>query len=252
MQMITQLKIKKELIIMLNSILLILAAVIPAVLLLVKVYRTDKLEPESPRLLAGLIIAGILSAILAIFEESVLTYVLDMVLYNGSLLYKLILFYLIVAGSEESSKYLLMKWRTWKNPEFDCRFDGVIYAVFTSLGFALLENIFYVFDQGFETALIRAFTAIPGHACFGIFMGIFYAIAKEYDYMGNKSQSSLYRKLSVLVPALIHGTYDFIATMQNMASVILFFIFIGAVFYIANKLINKMAQQDHYMTWHTF
>ena len=109
MQMITQLKIKKELIIMLNSILLILAAVIPAVLLLVKVYRTDKLEPESPRLLAGLIIAGILSAILAIFEESVLTYVLDMVLYNGSLLYKLILFYLIVAGSEESSKYLLIK-----------------------------------------------------------------------------------------------------------------------------------------------
>ena len=76
---------------MLNSILLILAAVIPAVLLLVKVYRTDKLEPESPRLLAGLIIAGILSAILAIFEESVLTYVLDMVLYNGSLLYKLII-----------------------------------------------------------------------------------------------------------------------------------------------------------------
>ena len=252
MQMITQLKIKKELIIMLNSILLILAAVIPAVLLLVKVYRTDKLEPESPRLLAGLIIAGILSAILAIFEESVLTYVLDMVLYNGSLLYKLILFYLIVAGSEESSKYLLMKWRTWKNPEFDCRFDGVIYAVFTSLGFALLENIFYVFDQGFETALIRAFTAIPGHACFGIFMGIFYAIAKEYDYMGNKSQSSLYRKLSVLVPALIHGTYDFIATMQNMASVILFFIFIGAVFYIASRLINKMARQDHYMTWHAF
>ena len=252
MQMITQLKIKKELIIMLNSILLILAAVIPAVLLLVKVYRTDKLEPESPRLLAGLIIAGILSAILAIFEESVLTYVLDMVLYNGSLLYKLILFYLIVAGSEESSKYLLMKWRTWKNPEFDCRFDGVIYAVFTSLGFALLENIFYVFDQGFETALIRAFTAIPGHACFGIFMGIFYAIAKEYDYMGNKSQSSLYRKLSVLVPALIHGTYDFIATMQNTASVILFFIFIGAVFYIASRLINKMARQDHYMTWHAF
>ena len=252
MQMITQLKIKKELIIMLNSILLILAAVIPAVLLLVKVYRTDKLEPESPRLLAGLIIAGILSAILAIFEESVLTYVLDMVLYNGSLLYKLILFYLIVAGSEESSKYLFMKWRTWKNPEFDCRFDGIIYGVFTSLGFALLENIFYVFDQGFETALIRAFTAIPGHACFGIFMGIFYAIAKEYDYMGNKSQSSLYRKLAVLVPMLIHGTYDFIATMQSLASVILFFVFIGAVFYIASKLINKMARQDHYMTWHAF
>ena len=237
---------------MFNTILLILAAVIPAVLLLIKVYRTDKLEPESPRLLAGLIIAGILSAILAIFEESAFTYVLNMVLYNGSLLYKLILFYLIVAGSEESSKYLFMKWRTWKNPEFDCRFDGIIYGVFTSLGFALLENIFYVFDQGFETALIRAFTAIPGHACFGIFMGIFYAIAKEYDYMGNKSQSSLYRKLAVLVPMLIHGTYDFIATMQSLASVILFFIFIGAIFYIASRLINKMARQDHYMTWHEF
>ena len=231
---------------------MIAAAIIPAVFLMVKVYRTDKLEPESTKLLFGLVIAGVASAFLALIEEVVLEFVLNMVLAEGTLLYEIILYYIVVALSEESSKYLLMKRKTWKNPEFDCRFDGVIYAVFTSLGFALLENIFYVFDQGFETALIRAFTAIPGHACFGIFMGIFYAIAKEYDYMGNKSQSSLYRKLSVLVPALIHGTYDFIATMQNTASVILFFIFIGAVFYIANKLINKMAQQDHYMTWHTF
>ena len=47
----------------------------------------------------------------------------------------------IVAIAEESSKYIFLRHRTWNNPEFNCTYDGVIYAVFTSLGFALWENI---------------------------------------------------------------------------------------------------------------
>ena len=229
---------------------MISAAIIPAVFLMVKVYRTDKLEPESTKLLFGLVIAGVASAFLALIEEVVLEFVLNMVLAEGTLLYEIILYYIVVALSEESSKYLLMKRKTWKNPEFDCRFDGIVYAAFTSLGFALWENISYVMSYGMSTALIRAVTAVPGHACFGIFMGVFYSIAKEYDVKGDKAKSSVFRKLALIIPMLIHGTYDFIVSMNSDYATIFFFVFVILLFIVSNRLINKMAKEDKYLTWH--
>ena len=232
-----------------HSLLLIAAAVIPALFLLIRVYKSDRLEPESPSLLRSLIIAGVLSALLALVEEMVLEYVLNIFVSEGTLLYNILLFYGIVAVSEESSKYLLMKRKTWNNPEFDCRFDGVLYAIFVSLGFALWENVSYVLSYGFSVAIVRALTAIPGHACFGVFMGVFYALAKEYDYKGNKSAASLYRKLAVLVPVFLHGSYDFIATMDNMIASIVFIVFIISLFLISNNLVGRMAKEDKYLTW---
>ena len=92
------------------------------------------------------------------------------------MLYQIILYFVIVAIAEESSKYFFLKKRTWNNPEFNCQYDGVVYAVFVSLGFALWENINYVLSYGFSTAIVRAITAIPGHACFGVFMGVFLSL----------------------------------------------------------------------------
>ena len=91
-------------------------------------------------------------------------------------------------------------------------------AVFVSLGFALWEDISCVLNYGLTTAIARSVTAIPGHACFGVFMGTFYGIAKKYDYAGEKGRSLLFTILSLLVPMLIHGSYDYIATLQQQGS----------------------------------
>ena len=230
-----------------HNIVLFFAAVIPALFLMIRVYRYDRLEPEDPRILWSLIVGGVLSALLALVEEIVLEYVLGMFVGQNTLLYQVLMYYGVVAVSEESSKYIMMKKRTWNSSEFDCLFDGLVYAVFTSLGFALWENISYVFSYGLTTALVRAVTAIPGHACFGVFMGVFYATAKEYDLSGNKKASSLYRKLSVLVPVLFHGTYDFIATKESGTSFIIFFIFVIIMFLISYRLVGVMSRKDRYM-----
>ena len=224
------------------NLIMIAAAVIPALFLMIKVYKSDKLEPESPKLLFGLVLAGVASAFLALIEETVLEYALNIVLAKGTLLYDIILYFVVVALSEESSKYLLMKRKTWRNPEFDCRFDGIVYAAFTSLGFALWENISYVFSFGMSTALIRAFTAVPGHACFGIFMGVFYSIAKEYDLNGDHVKSSLYRKLAVIIPVIVSMNSDY--------ATIFFFVFVILLFSVTFRLINKMSRNDRHMTWH--
>ena len=107
------------------------------------------------------------------------------------MIYDALLYFGVVAVSEEGFKFLLLHRRTWRESEFDCCFDGVVYAVFLSLGFALWENIRYVLAYGFATAVARALTAVPGHACFGVFMGAWYGAARrEAALAGNGRRAS--------------------------------------------------------------
>ncbi len=131
--------------IMMYNWILILAAVIPAVFLMIKVYRADRMEKESGYLLRQLVIAGILSTIIALIEEKIGEWILSCFVPENTLLYQIILYFVIVAIAEESSKYFFLKKRTWNNPEFNCQYDGVVYAVFVSLGFALwkISTMFY-------------------------------------------------------------------------------------------------------------
>ena len=195
-------------------------------------------------MLWNLIRAGVLSALLALVEERVLSAILDMTVSVRSPLYNIILYFGIVAFAEESSKYLFMKKQTWRNPEFNCQYDGVVYAVFVSLGFALWENISYVMMYGFGTAIVRAVTAIPGHACFGVFMGIFYGIAKRLDYRGEIAPSKIMRIFAVLVPALLHGAYDYIATMNTQEGNGYFIVFVLIMFTVSFILIGKTSRAD--------
>ena len=159
----------------------------------------------------------------------------------------MILYFVIVAFSEEGAKYFMLRRRTWNHPEFNCQYDGVLYALFVSLGFALWENISYVLQYGFSTALIRAFTAIPGHACFGIFMGVFYGRAKKASNQGDSALATLFTVLSIVVPALLHGAYDFIASMDSVRSGWYFLIFIAIMFVLSFLLIKKESRNDQYI-----
>ena len=227
------------------NLLLIAAAVIPAIFLMVKVYQSDRLEKESRKLLWQLVKAGVFSSLIAIVEERILSYLLDEAVAQSSAAYDVLLYFVVVAVPEESSKYWMLKRHTWRSPEFNCMFDGVVYAVFVSLGFGLWENISYVLTYGYATAVVRAVTAIPGHACFGVFMGVFYAIAKKYEAYGRDSDSRLYRVFSVLVPVLLHGAYDYIAS--TYASGWYFVIFVSALFIVSFMLVSKKAKNDRYI-----
>ena len=226
------------------NLFLIAAAVLPAVFLMMKVYRSDRLEPESRGLRWSLTKAGILSALLALVSERVLVGLLSSLVKNQTV-YQILLYFVVVGISEEGTKYLMLKRRTWNSPEFNCQYDGVVYAVFVSLGFALWENISYVLHYGFSAALVRMVTAIPGHSCFGVFMGVFYGLARRAENRGNPGESKLYRCLSLLVPLMIHGAYDYIATYGG--STWIFLIFIALLFLTAWRLVNRMSKSDKYI-----
>ena len=120
----------------------------------------------------------------------------------------------------------------------------MVYAVFVSLGFALWENIAYVLRFGFGTAVARAVTAVPGHACFGVFMGVWYGVAKRYELAGYMEESAHARKMALWIPILLHGVYDFTASMQNDIMSIIFLIFVGWMFRTALKLVRKVSAED--------
>lgn len=227
--------------------ILILAAVIPAVFLMIKVYRSDHLEKESGGLLLSLVGAGVLSSLLALVEETVGQLILGSFVSPDSKLYNVIMFFVVVGLSEESSKYIFMKRKTWNHPEFNCKYDGVVYALFTSLGFALWENIMYVLNYGFSTALVRAVTAIPGHASFGVFCGVFYGLAKQAEREGDTAKCRLFRIIGVLSATVMHGAYDYLATMEDEKGVIYFFIYVIALFILAFTTVNKASKTDRYI-----
>ena len=227
--------------------ILILAAVIPAVFLMIKVYRADRMEKESVYLLRQLVIAGILSTIIALIEEKIGEWILSCFVPENTLLYQIILYFVIVAIAEESSKYFFLKKRTWNNPEFNCQYDGVVYAVFVSLGFALWENINYVLSYGFSTAIVRAITAIPGHACFGVFMGVFYGLARKQHNRVKMFSSKIFRIFSIVLPVLLHGSYDFIASMENTMGGLYFVAFVIILFALSFGLVNISSKNDKYI-----
>jgi RsiW-degrading membrane proteinase PrsW (M82 family) len=106
----------------------------------------------------------------------------------------------------------------WKNHNFDYRYDGIVYAVSASLGFAALENILYISLFGTGVAFGRALFSIPGHTTFGVFMGFYMSRAKASLLAGNARGLRRYKLLALVIPMLIHGLYDFLLSDQADAA----------------------------------
>lgn len=229
-------------------LVLIAAAVIPALLLLLKIYRLDRLEPEPPLLLLSLVLLGVLATAIAAFFENVGEALLDALFEEHDRLWDVLEYFLVVGLSEEGCKYLLLRWRTWRHPAFNCEFDGVVYAVFVSLGFALWENIGYTLAYGIEVAIARALTAVPGHACFGVMMGVWFGIAKRLELDGRKAASRHARRLTLLLPLLLHGLYDYLVLSGDGDPLAApFLIFAAALFFLSYRLAVRAARKDRYL-----
>ena len=150
-------------------------ALIPVIGLLCFIYFNDKKEKEPFGLLIGLFFAGMGTVVTAIIGELVGGAIMGAIFPSESVIGQVLVACIIVAPAEELGKFLVLRLITWKNKNFNYNYDAIVYAVFVSLGFAALENIEYVFLSGWSAAIMRMFTAVPGHACFAVFMGFFRA-----------------------------------------------------------------------------
>jgi RsiW-degrading membrane proteinase PrsW (M82 family) len=218
-------------------------AIIPGLLIIIYVYRKDKVEKEPAGLIMRIIFFGVLSCFAAAFLEQLESQYLPQY-PKGSVEYALITSFCMAAFVEEIVKFIAMKLGSWNYSGFNYRFDGIVYGVSSAVGFAIYENINYVAMYGFQTAIVRAFTAIPLHAFCGVFMGVFYSYSKKASILGNNGAKIGYTLLSLLVPMLIHGTYDTFAFLGERGTMPLL-IFVVILYFSAITTIKKMSAADY-------
>jgi RsiW-degrading membrane proteinase PrsW (M82 family) len=192
-----------------------LSAVLPVLLLLFFIYKKDKYQPEPIGKLILTFFVGCLSVIPAVLLETIIMpfspSAESLPVLNG-------LFdgFLVAGFSEELCKLGLLMLLIWNSKHFDEYFDGIVYAVYLSLGFACVENIGYVIqgDDQMMTALFRGILAVPAHFLFAVAMGYYISLAK-FDPENRKGH--LFK--AFLYPMLLHGTYDsLLMVASNLAS----------------------------------
>ncbi|PLX08824.1 MAG: hypothetical protein C0596_05885 [Marinilabiliales bacterium] len=177
-------------------------AIAPVIVILAYIYYRDKYNKEPFWLLFFLFLSGAFSVIPVLTVGYFSDYFLR---YLGGLYEVAYTAFVQAAFIEEFWKLFFTFVIAWWAKAFDERFDGIVYAVFVSMGFAAVENIMYVTGYGFTTGLLRMITAVPAHAIFGIAMGYYIGRAKfDVKYRG------IYLILAFIVPWLLHGIYDFL------------------------------------------
>jgi RsiW-degrading membrane proteinase PrsW (M82 family) len=222
----------------------LLAAVLPAAVLMVYVYRQDSIQKQPVGLLLHLAGGGVAAALLAIILEWIGTAVLNITVSVYNPWYEIFLAFLVVGAAEEGMKFFILKKRTWENPCFRCRFDAIVYAVAVSLGFAAFENIGYVFGYGITVAPLRALLAIPGHMSFAVFMGFFYGKARQMEDYHHHTASIFFQVLAWLAAVFFHGFYDACSMIGTGRATLIFILFVIIMYVVSFGLIRHEAKND--------
>ena len=204
------------------------------------IYFRDKYEKEPVRLLVLALLFGALTVIPVLFVGRFFDGLTSMFSGLFAAAWKA---FVVASFTEELFKFLALYLLIWKSREFNDKYDGIVYAVFISLGFAAVENILYVFGNGYGTGIMRAFTAVPAHAIFGITMGFYFGMARFYT----KKEDHLKRK-ALLIPVLLHGIYDFILFTGIDWLTVVFIGFLIYLYYSGLKRVRELRKQSIYNT----
>ena len=199
---------------------LLLITILPSILIILFFINSDKFK-EPTKEIIKIFFLGILITIPAYILN---TYIGDFLYKKTELSEGLISSFLTAAPVEEGLKLSILYYFVYKMKDFNEPIDGIVYGVTVSLGFATLENLYYVYllADYFETtskalAVIRSFSAVPAHAVFGIFMGYFFM---KYSFI--KKGDNLF--FAFVVPFVLHGCYNLFTTSNFFVSLSLILI----------------------------
>ncbi|MBR6402179.1 MAG: PrsW family intramembrane metalloprotease [Eubacterium sp.] len=240
-----------------NTGLMLLIAVVPAIALMIYIYFQDNHEKEPISLLIKIFLLGIFSALPAMLLELIAEKIINLTFGGTTLIYFAVQAFFGVAIIEEGVKFLAAYFLTWRNKNFNYKFDGIVYCLFGSMGFAAIENVLYVFMSGTDlavtTGITRGLLAIPAHGMCAIFMGYYYGNAKFLKSYGNRAGCRHNLITGFLIACSLHAFYDFCLFTSMPIFIILFYIFvvIADIFtiiriYKAKKENQKMYEEPKY------
>ena len=219
----------------------IIIAVLPIILLALYINYRDKYEKEPWYMLLLAIIAGAFTVVPILPVEqwlSLVGYRMHLGHYGDSAWNA----FVVAAGTEELFKYMATVLIFFLSKQFNEKFDGIVYAVFVSLGFALVENILYVWgNSSMQIGYMRAITAVPAHALFGVSMGYSLGLAKF-----GKGSKGMHLILALLVPIILHGIYDYLIFIGRDWAVWLFIGFLLFLWILGLRRISKLSKASRF------
>ncbi|MBN3036353.1 MAG: PrsW family intramembrane metalloprotease [Bacteroidales bacterium] len=192
----------------------LILALAPVLIILFYIYFRDKYEKEPLGLLLRALLTGAFITLPIILTEQWLHTRGN---HHQGYMAAAYQAFIIAALTEETFKFAGLFLLVWRHRAFNEKFDGIVYGVFVSLGFAAVENILYVYEFGHEVAYSRALTAVPAHAVFGIVMGYYLSMARF-----SKKMRFYFLLQALLIPILLHGIYDFILMTEHQWLLLVF------------------------------
>jgi RsiW-degrading membrane proteinase PrsW (M82 family) len=217
------------------DIRLFIIAITPALAIIFGIYLSDRYDREPLKYLMLTFILGALSVIPTIIVEEIL---LKANIFTGVLG----AFYtsFIVAGlTEEYFKRLVVLEVPYKTKYFNEKLDGIVYGVFSAMGFATVENIVYVvyrYTNNRYIGLYRGIFSVPAHGVFGITMGYYLSLAK-FDTDKKRAKRNLMR--SLYMPLILHGIFDFILMAGIPQLSVLFVPYVIYIWWLNERKLSK-------------
>lgn len=220
---------------------LLILAIAPVILLLSYVKKKDP-NPEPKELLRQIFILGCVSVIPAIALELAFSAIF---VGEGEARSFFDVFF-GVALIEELVKWIVIYIICFKNKHFDESYDAIIYAAYSALAFACIENIGYVlFDEdgaGLFVGILRAFTAVPGHLFDGVIMGYYFAKARSAKAQNKGTFGLLF--CSLLMPSVVHAIYDYLLMRGEIGPFLIWVVFFIGLAIFCVSLIKKSAKNN--------
>jgi RsiW-degrading membrane proteinase PrsW (M82 family) len=223
-----------------------IAAILPAIVLIVHIYNRDKWQKEPPRQLFKAFVYGVGSAMIVLLLPA---FGLVSATPGTSISAQIGNAFSTAAIPEEMAKLFMLWLFLRKCKEFDEHMDAIVYAVCVGMGFAATENILYLFsniNNWVATGIMRALISVPAHFFFAIIMSYYYSLA-HFRIGKNRILDAAF---ALLIPVIAHGIFDallFVSAMSEELAGILTLMFIIGFFFLrkyASSRVDRILESD--------
>jgi|TARA_B100000959_G_C14887803_1_gene585354 RsiW-degrading membrane proteinase PrsW (M82 family) len=221
------------------NLFLLSITILPPILIVIIFATSDKFKEPNKEIFL-VFISGILITIPAYLTNN---FLLDLYLNYSFIGKGLAESFLSAAAVEEGLKFLILYFVVYRLREFNEPMDAIVYGVCASLGFAALENIYFVLNSETPIAVfvVRSLFPLVAHGIFGVTMGYFFM---KYAFI-HKSKSLF---LSFLIPYLLHGFYNYFIGINyfviSLALVIISW-FIGIRLFLKLRREQKLKRREY-------
>lgn len=225
-----------------QQILLILPVILPVIFWAVYHYHKDRHLPEPPLNLLlcfglGLLAAAISKLMYAGLEPLGLRFDAWALAADNPM--ALLAYSMLAIGPiEEFAKMLPFLVIVMRFRAFDELLDGIVYASFIGLGYALAENLQYLDFLSPLEAAARGFAGPVVHILFASIWGYWISRARLSSLSVARAAS-----LGFLLAAFLHGLYDFLVLLHPVAALPVAALLIVGIWIWRLRLMHRLHEQ---------